>query len=590
LRDTSIAPEGKIWNATSYLFNELRSKSEKRSRWSKSNWEDLIPEFGQDVAEAYRDGCIDYWRKYRPEIRSEGIEDPNKMPYAIIVGLSGLDMEAGQNPDWTTNLSEDEARLACRYSFHEMNGFPDWIRALHAAFPNIVENSILTEIKWEFSEYNGEKSSHYVLDDVFWQLEWLQPRISSQILSLVKAYEPEHDDTVQKALGIILSDPNLDRKAFIEVAKEKVNQKSSFYRQVLWLAAWMRVDAATALQALTSILRKADKNRQSTELSTKFIVALLGERRERAVIEHQDFVRPEIILSLIKLMYKYIRIEDDIDRTSGGVYSPTLRDDAQSARGRLSQLLRDIPGKATYLAMLDLAKSHPYKPTRQRYSVFAKQRAESDAEAEPWLSGDIALFAEKAERAPKNHRELYDLTVSRLLDLKADLEDGDTSIAELLIPVKEERQHRILIGGWLRDRSFGRYSVPQEDELADRKRPDIRIFGVGFDGPVPIELKIADSWTGPKLVERLRNQLCGQYLRDVKSNCGIFALVYRGKRKKWQHPETGKKLNLRAMAQLLEEEAKKIIATDDKIESIRIIDIDLTKRLSEIKSNMHSAP
>jgi hypothetical protein len=578
LRDTSIASEGKIWDATRYLMEELRSKSAKRNRWSKSNWEDLIPEFGQDVAEAYRDGCIDYWRKYHPEIRSEGIENPNSILYAVIVGLSGLEMEARQNADRITNLSEDEARLACRYSFHEMNGFPDWIRTLHTAFPDIVEDCILTEIKWEFSQYDGEQSCHYVLDDVFWQLEWIRSRIASRILSFAKDYEPKHDDTVQKALGIILSDPDLNRKAFIEVSKGKVNQSSSLYRQALWLAAWMRVDSKTALQALTSILRKIDKTGQATGLSIKFIVALLGERRERTVIEYQDFVRPEILLSLIKLMYKYIRVEDDINRAGGGAYSPTPRDDAQSARGRLFQLLRDIPGKATYLAMLDLAKSHPNETTRQRYSVFAKQRAESDAEAEPWLSGDIALFAEKAERAPQNHRELYDLAISHLLDLKADLEDGDTSLAEILIPVKEERQHRIMIGGWLRDRSFGRYSVPQEDELADRKKPDIRIFGVGFDGPVPIELKVADNWPGPKLVERLRNQLCGQYLRDVRSNCGIFALVYRGDKKHWQDPKTGQKLDFKDIVRLLEKEAKEIVATDDKIESIRIIDIDLSKR------------
>ena len=358
-------------------------------------------------------------------------------------------------------------------------------------------------------------------------------------------------------------------KTGLGICPENGAEWSAVYKQALWLAAWMRIEADSAFLVLTAILNKTAEVNQATELSTKFIVALFGERRERTVSVHQDFINPEILSSLIKLMYKHIRVEDDIIR----------------AGGRLFQLLRDIPGKASYLALLDVAENQPDEAMKMRYTLHAKRRIEEDAEMAPWQAGDIALFAEEAERAPQNHRELYDLAVSRLLDLKTDLEDGDASLAEILKAVKEERQHRIMIGGWLRERSFGRYSVPQEEELSDRKKPDIRIHGAGFDGPVPIELKIVDNnWSATKLVERLHNQLCGQYLRDIRSNCGIFMLVYRGVQKHWQHPETGKKLNFNALVQLLREETKEIISTDQKIESIKIIDIDLTKRLKTASS------
>lgn len=134
-----------------------------------------------------------------------------------------------------------------------------------------------------------------------------------------------------------------------------------------------------------------------------------------------------------------------------------------------------------------------------------------------------------------------------------------------------------VIGGWLRDRSLGKYSVPQEEELADRKKPDLRLRRTGFEGPVPIELKIANNWSGPDLLERLKNQLCGQYLRDQRSNCGIFLLVYLGD-KNWQHPRTKKKINFAELLKFLEKEGNKIIAKNHKIESIQVIGIDLTKR------------
>jgi len=579
LRDTSIAAEGKIWRATSYLLNELRNKRENRNRWAVANWKGLIPEFGQDVAEAYRDGCINYWRKYKPKIRSEGIVNPHSIPHAVVVGLSGIKMECRHEPDWPKNLTEQDADLACRYAMHEMNGFPDWLQSLHSVFPDIVEERILGEIEWEFSQYDGKEICHYVLSDVFWQLDWIKPKISNRMLSFLGLFEPKHDITVEKALEIVLNCPDCNRRAFIDIAKTKVEYLPTEHRQALWLVGWLCVEAEEALQALMNILNQIKDPAQATNYSMKFIITLLGERREGAITEYQDYIKPDILLPLIKLMYTHIRLEEDIDRTGCGVYSPGFRDNAQDARGRLFRLLLDIPGKATYLALMDLAKHHPNKAMRSRCLTYAKRRAEADTEFEPWKPGDIARFAEEAEKLPQNHRELNELIISRLLDLKADIEEGDTSLANILVTVEDETEHRNFIGGWLRDHSYGKYSVPQEEELADAKKPDIRIHGVGFDGPVPIELKIVDnSWSCKKLIERLHNQLCGQYLRDIRSNCGIFMLIYRGRKKNWRHPITGKFIDFYRLVQLIEKEAEEIVDSDKKIESIKIVNIDLTKR------------
>ncbi len=116
-----------------------------------------------------------------------------------------------------------------------------------------------------------------------------------------------------------------------------------------------------------------DDSAHATDFSVQFIVALLGDKFFLQVkSNYQDYVRPDSLLSLIKLMHTYIRSSEDIDRTQGGAYSPTLRDEAQSARNRLSQLLSNIPGKATYQALMELAQSHPDEQSRQWYFLEAK--------------------------------------------------------------------------------------------------------------------------------------------------------------------------------------------------------------------------
>jgi uncharacterized lipoprotein YehR (DUF1307 family) len=55
-------------------------------------------------------------------------------------------------------------------------------------------------------------------------------------------------------------------------------------------------------------------------------------------------------------------------------------------------------------------------------------------------------------------------------------------------------------------------------------------------------------------------------------------IVNKGKKKKWAHPESGKKINFSTLVQFLKEEADKIVSIDSKIEAIEIIDINFTQR------------
>ncbi len=186
-------------------------------------------------------------------------------------------------------------------------------------------------------------------------------------------------------------------------------------------------------------------------------------------------------------------------------------------------------------------------------------------------------FFEKSERTPCTHRELADLAVLRLLDLKDDLEHGDSSIAEILRTVTQETDIRKYIGRELREKASGRYSVPQEEELADAQRTDLRLHGVGFDGPVPVELKLADNWTGPTLIERFENQLRG-YLRDQRSSRGVFLLLYRGTKSGWKMANKPHLVTFKELVAELQEQWQRMSKDYPKIDDIKVIGIDLTMR------------
>lgn len=210
----------------------------------------------------------------------------------------------------------------------------------------------------------------------------------------------------------------------------------------------------------------------------------------------------------------------------------------------------------------------------------SKTKAKQDADIDfgPWELSQVRDFHQEMECAPSNHQQLAELAIWRLRDLKYDLEEGDGSIASTLIKIESETEMRNFIGRELREKARGRYSIPQEEELADAKRIDLRFHGLNFDAPVPLELKLADNWHGPNLFERLKNQLCGDYLRDERSTRGIFLLVYRGSKQHWEMPGRDQPVNFKGLIEALQCHWEQISPTFPKIENITVIGIDLTKR------------
>jgi hypothetical protein len=307
------------------------------------------------------------------------------------------------------------------------------------------------------------------------------------------------------------------------------------------------------------------------------VTHLVGGRTGGGVSPRRNFVSPGHLADLYALMHEHIRRQEDIDRVGGGVYSPELRDDAQDARDGLLGLLDGIPGKSAFLALSKLAEMHPDESMRPHLMRRAARRAEADADLPPWDATQVQDFSAVLERTPRDHRELADLVLLRFLDLKAELEEGDESLAPALLRVQEETEMRNFLARELRLRAQNRYQLSQEPELADGRRPDLRFLGNGFDAPVPVELKLADRWSGPRLLERLESQLCGDYLRDPRSRRGFFVLLNNGTERVWTVGE-GDRVDFEGLVNALEARWRELAPNFPEIDDVQVIGIGLPTR------------
>lgn len=130
-------------------------------------------------------------------------------------------------------------------------------------------------------------------------------------------------------------------------------------------------------------------------------------------------------------------------------------------------------------------------------------------------------------RVPRTPADLHAVGIRTLEEIGYDLANHDFGQAGslALLPLEVDVQ------GWIADRLHqlrGRsYSVDREPHVADEKEPDIRLRAKESDASVPIEVKVAESWTLPQLEDALLAQLAGRYLRDRENRFGILLLVHQ---------------------------------------------------------------
>jgi hypothetical protein len=110
----------------------------------------------------------------------------------------------------------------------------------------------------------------------------------------------------------------------------------------------------------------------------------------------------------------------------------------------------------------------------------------------------------------------------------------------------------------------------------EEKEPDIRLRARSTDASLPIEVKVAKSWTVAKLEEALVAQLCGRYLRAQNSKYGLLLLVHQRPRPKGWRTSNGSFLNFGEVVLHLQKKADYIAAKDCDAPQVQVVALDVS--------------
>lgn len=381
---------GEMSNDQYYLLHSIISSGDSTSQDDFAKWRTLIPEFGESVARAFRDAAIAHWRTYLPTLRSEGGGNTGATPYSLIFAMAGLAIEAGEDRAFPQQLSKEEARLAFRYITWELNGFPRWFETLFHAFPEIGRDAVMTELSWELEHIVAEQPLHYILHDILYYAHWLHSDVAPFIHEWLRTHEM-HDVTALNYCLNILTGGSIKAENLATLAAEKSKGTMLVEQRPRWFALWVDTDPSAAIPALMATLEKLPPS-DASAFAQQFIVGLLGDRHGTGT-RTGAYRNARDLKMLYILMHRYILVADDIDRSGKGVYSPTLRDNAQDARSTLFNMLNEVPGADAYEAMKELEEEHPEIDYRQRMAVRARQRAIQDADEPLWTIEQVRDFS-----------------------------------------------------------------------------------------------------------------------------------------------------------------------------------------------------
>ena len=312
--------EGSVWKIQALLFSRMQKRDEDRTRYTQSNWRDLVDEFGEDIAKAMRDGLMVIWKDHRPVLASEVGYQPTTHPQIQSMGLSGIEIVSREKEDWLDTLRKDGlAEHVVRYLFAEINKFPSWFKSFEEEFPEVTLAVIEKEIEWELFKCEGAESLNYVLSNIAWHEPWYDGRIAPKLLESLKHRNPSHPDSLRRALTIIsrcgaIRDEDI---ALIASQRAEDSETADEYR-ALWYAAWVSVEPSHAIPSLERALKELEDSR-ATELAISFINALTRSRMDRGINVRENYKTADALKDLYLLMCQYIRREDDIDHSGEGL-------------------------------------------------------------------------------------------------------------------------------------------------------------------------------------------------------------------------------------------------------------------------------
>ena len=560
----------RLWHLSQWLGYRTGRQDED----AYQQWRLLKEGFGEEVAEAYRDGMKALWRVTKPERPKHKKGGQITTKNTTVLAYHGVAIEAFDVIDWASRLSEAEAKIAAQHGCLSEQGFPEWIDSLIAAYPQAVLPIVRRALE---QEWRTPGPSHpdflyrYSHNDTA-----IQPALQNIIFAIIAGPEPNDLTKLERGLQLVsrldLNEKQL--KTLARMARRRLVQherKGTADRAMRYLALLLLVDSQDALSDLASWFARP-KPKQRSERAQQTL-AFLFDRNDPVVPGLLSRLEVAGLEQLLLLAYRYVRPEDDV--VHEGSYSPDLRDHAERARSAVLGALLDRHGEDAYLAVRRLAVGPVFKMRRERFEELARGKAERDSELSEWSPAEVVTFERQHSAPVKTGEDLLRVVMTVLRDIQFQMDKGDVTSRPLIQRARDEDEARNWLVEQMNARAREKFLAYREAQVANKDRPDIIIASNSAHCEVGMEVKHGGKkWTKRQLEDALRVQLASDYLKPATRRHGVFVITNHGPRR-WRDAKSRQLLDFSKLVAWLSGIASSIKENDSGQVEVRSFGLDV---------------
>ncbi len=566
--------QGKNAYTLAQIVMDSRSSSTNRD---EVDWGAVETKWGRVIGQSVRLGCESIWRLHNPIYPYE--QPNNSVENFVLAGLPGLDSLWQRGALDFSTMSNRDAELATRYACRELNGFPEWFPQLLAQRPRETSAALMQAIAGEWNYPADRQHVHGVLSTLVWY------EIDTQIVlpgvaQLLSKGNPNNSQILVHALNFMSKhESGRSSLAVLAPLRESVSSLGS-EEWFAWTTAWMRIDGFAAAHSLAQRIGGLE-----FEAAKGLVIGICSNLLNRrgglssGIAPLTSFREVPCLRIFIPIVVRYIREEDDRDHSNGEAYSPTPQDDAAQFRSLLWGWLRDSENSEADVVLQDLLIDPLMTGYRDWILELLDNRRSRRADDVPWKAKDVRTFADEYLIPPRSDYRLYRLICRHLKDIQGYYERSE--IPDTRNKLREgdlEVRLRNLLHDDLYKRAGNWYSVTAESEVDLEQRPDLTISRPGLNS-LPIEVKLAnlEHWPLHKLLERLENQLVGQYLRAESVRFGVYVLGNTDPERRWKDIDGSTLVDFQIVVQRVAERATEL---ENKfrqgVDGIRVVGIDFS--------------
>ncbi len=560
----AMAPAERV--TTLAHLRELLNDERRAGRGGRWNGALLERMFGKDVVEAIRQELTKYWRTSQaPSLRSERLgifRNEHQSDWSTL--LMAVDAEA-ELQGWAKKLRPDEAERACRIALSESHQIAPWVEELAAAHPVVwscmLKEVVLSELRERWPQ--GGSGSHILFGLRYATRDVAQP-VLEDVAQWVSSEAPKQlripfnagaEERIDQALQLLLAhgDPKVF-DALRNLAAGCIPSTSTDSYFTFWLRLLGRVSAEDGAQSL--LMACASLPVEQKGQAVRLIASAFPSRHGDAAYGIRfDEVPTDRLLDLTLMVHEHVRARDDIHHE--GVFSPDDRDRAEDIRRELLNALISHAGQGGLRIKKRLAESPLFADMRDRVLYLARESLAAELDS---LSADDDEIAKlyrttPTELVPQSTTDMAQVLEDRLDDLQESML-SDASHRAVWAKIDDENSLRASIAHELVQMARGAYSVDQEAVTADGKETDIRLR-TPRQLQATIELKVGEKpRSGNELRDTIRNQLVEKYMMASEARVGALVVTVSDPQRRWEHPDTGEKLDRHGLARMLETAAR----------------------------------